>query len=150
MNPLRRWASGLSRGPFLLVLLGTGAAALLLNAGSRSRVWAYDEAVTPEAKRLEDLDLDRRAARAARAEYVRISGRTLPERMPPGVRDSLAVLEANQRETMTVSLAARRAHLHRMAFLLRAGEALSWVLLAFLVYLAWSHAAGRRPAHSSD
>ena len=150
MNRFRRWAAGLSQGRLLLMLVVGGAGALWLNTASRSRVWAYDEAITAEAERQEEADLEHRVERAARAEYVRLYRRTVPESTTRELQDTLARLEAGPRQAMTEALGVRRAYLRRMATLLRSGEVLSWMLLALLVYLTWSHAAGRRPTPPSD
>lgn len=150
MNPLRRWAAGLSQGRLLLFLVVGGGGALWLNTASRSRVWAYDEAISTEAERQEEADLDHRVERAARAEYVRLYQRAVPESTSRELQDTLARLAAGPRQAMTEALAVRRADLRRTAALLRSGEVLSWILLALLVYLTWSHAAGRRPTPPTD
>jgi hypothetical protein len=150
MNPLRRWAAGWSQGRALVFLVLGGTGALWLNTATRGRVWAYDEAVTPEARRQEETDLEHRVERAGRAEYVRLYQRAVPESLTRELEDTLAQLQATPREAMTAALAVRRAGLQRMIVLLRAGEVLSWTLLVLLVYLTWSHAAGRRPTPPSD
>jgi hypothetical protein len=145
MNPIRRWAASLSRTSFV-VLLGLGVTgAIGLNAAARSRVWAYDEAITPAAVRQEQADLARRVEREARADYARLAGQPVSDHPPAAVAESLARLAEVRRRDATRLLAGRQARLRQTARLLHAAEAISWLVLLLLAYVAWGHLSVRRP-----
>jgi len=131
MNRLRRWATSLSRIRFLAVAGVAAGGALWLNVEARSRVWAYDEAITPAAVRQERADLERRVQREARA-------------------DSSAQGMVARRAAVDSLLRHRQAHLRRVAALLHAAELVSWGVLLFVGYLVWARAASRRPGREGN
>lgn len=131
MNPLRQWTASLSRTRFLAVAGLAAGGALWLNATSRSRVWAYDEAITPAAVRQERADLERRLRREARV-------------------DSSAQRMTARRATADSLLRSRHAHLRRVATLLHAAELASWGVLLLVGYLVWARAASRRPGREGN